>query len=130
MKRTDALKAQLAAQLRRTPIVQVACEKLGVSRAAFYRWKAEDPAFAAEADAALREGCALVSDLAESQLIGAIKDRNLAAVTYWLRHRHPAYRATVEVGGAVRVAPELTPSQRALVERALRLSGLNPGPGA
>lgn len=128
MKKTDAAKAQLVEQLRRTPIVQVACEKLGVARATFYRWKAEDAAFAAAADTALREGCALVSDLAESQLIGAIKDRNLAAVTYWLRHRHPAYRATVEVGGALRVEPELTKEQRALVERALRLAGLNPDP--
>lgn len=114
-----ASKPAVADQLRRTPIVEVACQKAGVSRMTYYRWRRDDPAFAAEADAALAAGRALVSDLAEGQLVAAIRDRSLPAVTYWLRHHHPDYRAKLEVA-----LPEeaLTPEQDALVRRALALA--------
>lgn len=114
-----ASKPAVADQLRRTPIVEVACQKAGVSRMTYYRWRKDDPAFAAETDAALAAGRALVSDLAEGQLVAAIRDRSLPAVTYWLRHHHPDYRARLEVA-----LPEeaLTPEQDSLVRRALALA--------
>ena len=46
----------LVEQLRKTPIVQYACEKSNISRATYYRWKAEDKAFCEEAERALQEG--------------------------------------------------------------------------
>ena len=125
MKKTDKTRETLLEQLKRTPIVQVACEKLGVSRATFYRWKAEEPGFAEAAEAALREGALLVNDLAESQLIGAIKDSTLGAITYWLQHHHKAYANRLEVSGRVDAGGKLTPEQRDLVDRALRLAAIN-----
>ena len=38
-------KKAIIEQLKKTPIIQVTCEKLGVSRATFYRWKKNDDKF-------------------------------------------------------------------------------------
>ena len=38
----DASKELLVEQLKKTPIVQVVCEKIGVSRASYYRWRKDD----------------------------------------------------------------------------------------
>ena len=85
-------KELLIGHLRKTPIIQIACEKAEISRMTFYRWKKDDQEFSKAADEAMQEGCLMVNDLAESQLISAIKDRNLQAVTYWLRFHHPSYK--------------------------------------
>src|ERR1700686_726513 len=97
MKKSDQTKQMFIDQLKKTPIVQIACEKLGVSRASFYRWRAEDKGFAKRVDEALLEGCLMVNDLAESQLIGAVKDRNLPAIMYWLKHHHKDYKNRLEI---------------------------------
>lgn len=125
MRKNRQTKDLFLEQLKKTPIVQIACEKLGIARATFYRWKAEDPAFAEAADAALLEGKLLVNDLAESQLIGAVKDRNLQAVTYWLRHHHKEYRNRLEIEGTVNTIKELSPEQKELVRKALELTGIS-----
>lgn len=124
MKKNDANKKLLLEQLRKNPIVQIACEKTSVSRASFYRWKDEDKEFAAEVDAAIADGSLLVNDLAETQLIGAIKDRNIPAITYWLKHHHPAYKTKVEIEGQLNVIEELSPEQKALVQKALELADI------
>ena len=90
-------KELLLEQLRKTPIVQVACQKTNVGRATYYRWRKEDKEFSRMADNALAEGNLLVNDMAESQLISAIKDKNLGAIIFWLKNRHPAY--TTKIGG-------------------------------
>lgn len=125
MKKTDATKALLLEQLKKTPIVQIACEKLSIARATFYRWKTEDKTFANAVDDAVLEGCLLVNDLAESQLIGAVKDRNLTAIMYWLRHHHKDYRNRLGVEGTVNTIQELDPEQKALVRKALEQVGVN-----
>lgn len=70
--RQEEQKKLLLEQLTKTPIVQIACEKSGVGRATYYRWRKDDPDFAREADASLKEGRLLVNDMAESQLMSAI----------------------------------------------------------
>lgn len=82
-------------QLTKTPIVQFACEKTGISRASYYRWRKDDPAFALAANEAIDEGVLLVNDLAESKLISAIKNDSLAATKFWLQFRHKAYSRPV-----------------------------------
>lgn len=124
MKKSDAIKKQLLEQLKKTPIIQIACEKLNVGRASFYRWKAEDAAFSKEVDDAILAGTLLVNDLAESQLIRAIKDRNMTATMYWLRHHHEAYRNRLEVDTQINTIQELSIEQQALVEQALKLASL------
>ena len=123
MKR-DKLKISLIDQLKQMPIVQITCKKLGISRASYYRWR-QDPEFAKEADAAIAEGEALITDMSESQLISLIRDRNFQALQLWLRHHHPKYGNKVEVTGHLNVKEEpLTPEQEELVKKALGLAGL------
>jgi hypothetical protein len=125
--KTDKNKVLLIQQLKKTPIIQVSCEKVGIGRATYYRWKQDDLDFATQADEALLEGSLLVNDVAESQLISAIKDKNLTAIIFWLRHHHPNYATKVEVTARLKADNEiLTPEQEELVTRALKLASLIP----
>jgi hypothetical protein len=125
LKKSDKLKEALLDQLKKTPIIQIACEKRNISRMSFYRWKAEDKEFAAKVDEALLDGQLLVNDLAESQLISAIKDRNMHAVMAWLKHHHPSYKTKVQIEGTVNTIQELSPEQKELVRKALELANLS-----
>ena len=123
MKRTA--KDQLLDELKKSPIIQVACQKSGVSRATYYRWRKEDVSFAEVADQALAESTALMNDVAESQLISAIKEKNMTAIIFWLKNRHSAFATRVEISGHLKRDETLTPEQEAIVETALRLAGLH-----
>lgn len=127
MKKSEETKIMFLEQLRKTPIVQIACEKLGVGRATFYRWKQEDGEFAKQVDAAIFDGRLMVNDLAESQLIGAVKDRDMRAIVYWLRNHHSAYKAKLELEGSVQLIQELSDEQKKLVRDALRLANVTLG---
>jgi len=118
-------KQELLEILRRTPIIQTACQKVGVSRATFYRWKITSKAFAKQADEALAEGCELINDLAESQLLTAIKNQNLTSIMFWLKNHHQTYADKLRVMAEVehKESP-LTPAQRALIKKALSLAGI------
>ncbi len=126
LKKNSQLKNQLLEQLRRTPIIEVACQKAGISRQTLYRWKSEDPDFAKEIEKAVTDGRMLVNDLAESQLIGAVKDRTFPAITYWLKHHHPSYKTKIQIEGSLQMPQEeLTPEQEEVVKEALRLASLS-----
>ena len=117
--------AMLLEQLRKMPIIQVACEKAGVSRATYYRWRKEDEAFATSADEAIQNGVSLVSDMAESQLLTGIRDGNLGAVMYWLKHRNSNYNNKLEVTAKIKTENDaLTPEQEAAITEALKLASL------
>jgi len=125
--KTEKNKELVIQQLKKTPIVQVSCEKVGIGRATFYRWKQEDQDFATKADEALLEGSLLVNDVAESQLMSAIRDKNLTAIIFWLKHHHPNYATRVEVTARLKADNEiLTPEQEELVTKALKLASLIP----
>jgi ACT domain-containing protein len=125
MSKTSVNKKALIDQLRKSPIVQVTCEKTGISRATYYRWRKDDVEFAEACDQALYDGSALVNDMAESQLLSAIRDKNLTAIIFWLKHHHKTYETRVNVQGTIRHQAEaLTDEQSELVERALQLAGL------
>jgi len=66
---------QFLEEIKKVPIVQVACEKTGLSRNTVYRWKREDKEFAKAFDEALADGVNYVNDMSESQLLQLIKDR-------------------------------------------------------
>ncbi len=118
-------KEALCNQLKKTPIIQLACEKTGLGRATYYRWRKEDNKFAKEADEALQEGVSLMNDMAESQLLSAIKDQNLTAIIFWLKHRHKSYTQKFEVTTKIEDR-ELTDEQREMVTKALSLGSLLP----
>ena len=123
MKKTTK-KSEFLEQLKKIPIVQVACEKVGLSRNTVYRWRKEDKEFLKAMAEAMAEGEALVNDMSESQLLTLIKEKNWQSISFWLRHHHSAYRNRIEVTTA---APqeELTPEQEALVREALRLAAVS-----
>ncbi len=125
MKKTDQTKSILLDQLRKTPIVEAACQKADISRMTFYRWKNEDEEFAKNVDEAILDGHLLVNDLAESQLIGAVKDRNFQAIAYWLKHHHPSYKTRIEIEGAVHAIHKLSPEQETVMRKAFELAGIN-----
>src|SRR3990167_1362461 len=117
--------AALLEQLRKVPIVSIACEKAGIGRATYYRWKKEDEEFAKTADEAATEGTLLVNDMAESQLLAAIRDGNLGAVMYWLKHRNANYNTKLEVTARIKQENDaLTPEQEAAITEALKLASL------
>lgn len=125
--RQSTEKQSLIDILKKNPIVQFACEKTGISRATFYRWKKEDKDFCEQAEKSLSEGSSLINDLAESQLISAIRDRDMTGIIFWLKHRHPAYTTRVEVTANVKQEnPELTEEQKEKINQALALAGLKP----
>jgi hypothetical protein len=86
-------------ELRKVPIVIVACQNCGISRNTVYRWRHEDPVFMESMEEALTEGENSIHDLAHSKLVGLINKSNLPAIRFWLNNRHPLYkqssRATV-----------------------------------
>lgn len=124
-KRTKGQKEAIIEQLKTTPIVQVACRKGGIGRATYYRWRKSDLNFTKASDEALLEGSLLVNDIAESQLMEAIRDKNLTAIIFWLKHHHPTYATRVEVMARVKHEERLTPEQEKLVDKALKLALLH-----
>lgn len=123
-KRQGKEKQLLLENLKRIPIIEVACNKSNIGRTTFYRWKKDDKEFARLADEALSEGCGLVNDMSENQIISAIKDGNLTACFYWLNHRHAAYGNKVEISTNTIAQEALSPEQQEAVKKALVLTGL------
>ena len=120
-------KQLLIEQLKKTPIVQIACEKVGIGRTTYYRWRKEDSEFTKDSDEALRDGTLLVNDVAESQLLNALRNQNMTAIIFWLKHHHPAYTTKVEVMTAAKQLDEnLTPEQENLIRKALEMASLIP----
>jgi hypothetical protein len=116
-------KNELLEVLAKSPVIQPACERCGISRSTLYRWKSEDKKFAQAVDKAISEGRVLVSELCESKLINAIKNENLGAIKYWLWANDPRYSNKLELKGAVTVSTqELSPAQEESIRHALLLS--------
>ena len=113
-------KKALLVKLRATPIVEVACKQAGVPRSTFYRWSKDDDEFAEACDEAIDQSAGMINDMAESQLINAIKDKNMTAIMFWLKHHHSVYRNRLEIDAKVEgVQQELTHEQSELVSQAL-----------
>lgn len=115
---------QFLDELRKVPIIQVACEKTGISRNSVYRWRRDDKKFATQMDDAMADGVAFVNDMSESQLLTLIKEKNWPAISFWLKHRNENYKNKIEVT-TVDDRESLTPSQQKIVKRALSLASLD-----
>lgn len=130
----DEKKKALVEQLKKTPVVQIACEKVNLPRSTYYYLRKEDPDFAKAADEALAEGSQLVNDVAESQLLSAIKNGNMTAIIYWLKNHHKTYRERLELSGQIeQLNRDLTPEERAMIQKAIAIAipqRKTKGPGA
>jgi hypothetical protein len=118
-KRQDNDKKLLIEQLKKTPIVQLACERCGISRTTYYQWRKDDKEFLRNSDDALKDGKDIISDLSESQLITLIKEKNFQAIQLWLRQHHPEYGNKLVVKATIEKEDPLTPEQEALIREAL-----------
>ena len=126
LKKNRRLKNKLLDQLKRVPIVEAACQKAGISRQTFYRWKFEDQEFAKDIEKAVDDGRMFVNDLSESQVLSLIRDKNWQAISFWLKHHHPSYKTRIQIEGSLQMPQEeLTPEQEELVKEALRLASLS-----
>ncbi len=128
-KRQEKNKGLLLEQLKKAPIVKLACQKVNVGRATYYRWRKEDKDFAKLADKSLHEGNLLINDMAEAQLLKAIRDNDFKAVVFWLRHHHSKYGNKVEVITYDKEG-KLTKEQEAIFDKAMKLADLNPYDGS
>lgn len=126
MKNDNKLKEELIEVLSKNPIIQPACDRCGISRSTLYRWKDKDKKFAVRVEKSISDGRTLVTELAESKLMNAIKNENLGAIIFWLRNNDVRYSDKLEVKGHVISASyTLTPDQEVSIKRALLLSGIN-----
>lgn len=92
MKKTKALLDKLVEEIEKTPLIQIACDKIGISRNTFYRWMKEDKGFLARVNEAMSLGTGLVSDVALSNVLEGIKRKDAMYTKYWLSHKHPDFR--------------------------------------
>lgn len=89
--RQVAQKKALIDELKRMPIIEVACRKTDTGRTTYYRWREEDKEFARESDEAIKFGKLIINDLAESKVITGIKNDDRTYTIYWLNNNHKSY---------------------------------------
>ena len=112
-------------QIRKTPVIQAACDMVGVTRTTIHRWRKDDPEFAKALGDALHDGRDLVTDVAISQLLTAIKNGDLGAVKYWLNHFDENFKTKVEFRGTMQhIREELTEEEAKMIGEALLMLGL------
>lgn len=85
-------KEKLLMELRKVPIIQVACARVGIDRSTFYRWKKDDEEFGQLADDSISYGISLINDLAESKMVNGINNGDKTFTIFWLKNRHSVYR--------------------------------------
>ena len=123
---TKRMKEVLIEELTKCPIIQVSCQRAGIGRSTFYKWRKEDKNFAELADIALTEGKKFTNDMAESQLIKAIGNGNITSIIYWLKNNHPDYADKIryEYRHEYKVKSELTEEESESISAALCHIGL------
>jgi hypothetical protein len=84
-------KSKIIQVLSETPLVSLACKKIGVSRATFYRWYKDDKNFRDSVIGILDIGRKNINDLAEQSLIKELAKGNMNAIRFWLQHNDRRY---------------------------------------
>lgn len=79
-------------ELAKTSILQVACNKVNLSRQTISRWKKGDPKFRSQFEEARKLGEESICDLAESKMIERIKQGDRRSGEFWLMHHKKEYR--------------------------------------
>lgn len=86
------LEKTLLEVLEKVSNISIACDKVGISRYTFYRWKDGDPKFAKKIEKAMRFGDESVCDLVDSKIISAVKSGEWKALKFVAEKRHPKYK--------------------------------------
>jgi len=88
----DKTKLKLLKEIEKSGIVYLSCYKIGVDRATYYRWKKINKEFKETANQAERYGRDNNCDIAEHALMLKVKDKDMRAIEYLLKHNHPKYK--------------------------------------
>lgn len=83
---------EILEELKKTPVVIYVCAKTGICRASFYRWQQEDKEFAENVKEATNIGLEELNDYCETKLITKIKQGNMQAIVFWLKHHKKIYK--------------------------------------
>jgi len=120
--RSDDKKKKFPEALKRCHgIVTNACAALNMSRNAYYKWRNDDPEFAAECD----EATEATIDFVESKLMENIDKNDNACIIFFMKTkgRHRGYIERVEHGGinsdAIKHNIELTGQAAEAFDRSL-----------
>jgi ribosomal protein S16 len=90
-KRQQEQKGKLIEEIGNVYIPSIACQKTNISRATLYRWLNDDYEFRKSFTKSQINGRSAINDLAESKLIGRIKNDDTRAMMFWLTHMHPNF---------------------------------------
>jgi len=85
-------KKQVLNELEKFPNVSFACQKVGISRQTFYRWKRTNIQFAQKVKGAIEMGDSYLCDLGENQLVKKMHAGEWPSIKYYLNKRHPKYK--------------------------------------
>jgi len=88
----EATKDKLIVELEKNGNISIACMKIGVNRATYYRWKKEDKNFMKKANQSVKYGRENNCDLGEHALMLKVKAQDLNAIKYLLGHNSPRYK--------------------------------------
>lgn len=90
--RIKKTKLEFLEHLKQTPIIQLVCDKMRISRSTVYRWMKEDPEFDDDVENAIEEGDKFFDDLVESKLMSLVNDKYWPAINSYITRKHPKYR--------------------------------------
>lgn len=88
----DTSKIDLLKELEKAGNILIACQKVGISRATFYRWKETDKVFKKNTVRAERLGRESSNDIAEYGLLKGAKEGKIEHIKYLLSHNSKRYK--------------------------------------
>lgn len=120
---TKELKRKAIQHLKEIPIPTYVCQRIGVPKSTYYKWRKIDEAFKEASDEAIISGKLSLNDIAKSQLVKLINDGDYRSISFWLKHNDPDFnpRLTLEIQSAER---RYDPAQLKELEQAMFNAGL------
>lgn len=91
MKKNHKLMKKMIEELENIPNISRVCEKVGISRQTFFRWKNEDKEFKKKIEESLSIGTDYINDLCENKLYSMINAGEFRAIKYHLDNRKKEY---------------------------------------
>lgn len=91
------LKQKIVQALREIPIITYVCQKTGVPKPTYYKWRKIDKAFYQASEDAIRTGKININDVAKSQLINHIKNGDYRSISFWLKHNDTDFNPKMTV---------------------------------
>jgi hypothetical protein len=120
---TAQLKHKLVQHLRDIPIATYACQRIGVPKATYYKWRKIDQIFREASDEAIITGKLTLNDVAKSQLVKLIKEGDYRSISFWLKHNDADFgsKLTLKIEDETR---KYDPEELKLMATAMRNAGL------